>query len=198
MQQLVLGDEVLEVQGGFAFDLVLTAFCTDGRTATLTLNPADDGAALHAKLAAALELQAPLSVTLAVSGSLEQPGEVNQVGSDFSMAGLASSFASLLVLAGEQNPVRDVQLSLPLPGLSPIKINIPCTSEHTDSDLSVMASFCLGLAVSGSELDPSGLRLHQDKHQSDAYGCEVEPGSTASAAVETHLQHLKWDFHDDS
>ena len=176
MQQLVMGDEVLDVAGGFAFDLAIRAVCPSrSETVNLTIAPTQGKRELEAALADKFELAPSLHMMLAASGTLGEPGAVQRIGAAFELAHLASQFCSLLVLVDEAQRIEQTTVHVHLPlrvwaasldedtDSLPIEdrhIEIPCTTNLTVHQLAQVVGWLLGIVdPSAEENDDGGLTL---------------------------------------
>ena len=215
----MLGEEVLEVAGGLAFDLCLKAYCPSAeREASLTINPSVSGAALELRLCEEFGLTGPLWLALVVSGSLERPGSLQVIDTQFSLDQFASSFESLLVLMEPAQLTAEgstcARVSVPVqPAESAVVVDLPCAANHTMADCAKAVAFSLGLLSSSADLDSAGISLHSasegmlDQQRTIAsvsdgadtvdLVVEVEVGSVAMEAIEKHITKLRWEIMDD-
>lgn len=102
MQSLVLGDEVLEVDGGFAVEIAVNVVVPKtNQVLSVAVSPNETGRDLQHRIANSLGLGSALRMLGTVSGSIEAPGVVDIIECSSSFERYASSFCSLMVLADE-------------------------------------------------------------------------------------------------
>ena len=171
---LVLGDEVLEVEGGFSFDITVKAVhMKQTKLVDLQVNPRDRGADLERKLAAALTLEPPLYMVLASSGSMEEPGKIEVIQRSHSFEELAGSFCSLMVLVDAEAECEmpySLRAQVPLgqylkdkqfaDKIQDINLVVPCAGDATLLCVESLVAFVLGLLPSSaSDLKEPAIRL---------------------------------------